>query len=146
MSNLPHKDGKLDMEQYGKYKDGGLRQKLHDAIRARKCIRCMVVGHLRSTCPESPKSWEADFNSGKAAFWGPKVKQARPQWLPSTPTLRGPKPSANLLWAKHCPRHLFGDFYWTEFLNQSPIGRKSHFHRRSRRHGVFGRGRRLFIG
>ena len=32
ISSLPHKDGKLDMEQYSKYKDGGLRQKLHDAI------------------------------------------------------------------------------------------------------------------
>ncbi len=27
ISNLPHKDGKIDMEQYSKYKDGGLRQK-----------------------------------------------------------------------------------------------------------------------
>jgi hypothetical protein len=68
------------MEQYKKYKDGGLRQKLHDAIRAQKCIRCMAVGHFRSTCTEPPKSWEADFNKGKSAFWGPKLKQARPQW------------------------------------------------------------------
>ncbi len=79
ISSLPHKDGKLDMDQYAKYKDGGLRQKLHDAIRARKCIRCMAVGHLRSSCPEPPKSWEADFNQGRAAFWGPKPKQSRPQ-------------------------------------------------------------------
>ena len=57
ISNLPHKDGKLDMEQYSKYKEGGLRQKLHEAIRARKCIRCMAAGHLRSACPEPPKSW-----------------------------------------------------------------------------------------
>ncbi len=40
----------------------------------------MAAGHLRSACPEPPKSWEADFNTGKAAFWGPKLKQARPQW------------------------------------------------------------------
>jgi hypothetical protein len=85
ISSLPHKDGKLDMDQYSKYKDGGLRQKLHDAIRARKCIRCMAVGHLRSSCPEPPKSWEADFNQGKAAFWGPKPKQSRPQWIQSSP-------------------------------------------------------------
>jgi hypothetical protein len=85
------------MEQYSKYKDGGLRQKLHDAIRARKCIRRMAAGHLCSACPEPPKLWEADFNAGKAAFWGPKPKQVRPQWLPSTPTLKGPKPSSSLL-------------------------------------------------
>ncbi len=36
IASLPHKDGKIDMEQYSKYKNGGLRQKLHDAIRARK--------------------------------------------------------------------------------------------------------------
>jgi hypothetical protein len=54
--SLPHKDGKLDKDQYVKYKDGGQRQKLHDAVRARKCIRCMAVGHLRFTCPEAPKS------------------------------------------------------------------------------------------
>jgi hypothetical protein len=40
----------------------------------------MAAGHLRSACPEPPKSWEADFNAGKAAFWGPKLKQARPKW------------------------------------------------------------------
>ncbi len=86
IASLPHKDGKIDMEQYSKYKDGGLRQRLHDAIRARKCIRCMNTGHLRSTCPEPPKSWEEDFNKGRAAFWGPKLQQSRPQWSlnPST--------------------------------------------------------------
>ena len=26
-------------------------------------------------------SWEEDFNQGRAAFWGPKPKQSRPQWL-----------------------------------------------------------------
>jgi hypothetical protein len=40
----------------------------------------MAVGHLRSACTESPKPWEADFNKGKSAFWGPKLKQVRPQW------------------------------------------------------------------
>jgi hypothetical protein len=38
--NLPQKDGKVDMGQYAKYKAGGLRQKIHEAIRAKKCIRC----------------------------------------------------------------------------------------------------------
>jgi hypothetical protein len=57
----------------------------------------MAPGHLRSSCPEPPKSWEADFNQGKAAFWGPKVKQSRPQWSPSTATLRGPQPHTKLL-------------------------------------------------
>jgi hypothetical protein len=64
ISSLSHKDGKLDMDQYLKYKDRGLRQKLHDVIRARKCIRCMAVGHLGSSCPEPPKSWEADLIVG----------------------------------------------------------------------------------
>ncbi len=31
ISSLPHKDGKIDMDQYAKYKDGGSRQKLHNA-------------------------------------------------------------------------------------------------------------------
>ena len=80
-SSLPHKDGKIDMAQYSKYKEGGLRQKVHQAIRDKHCIRCWSAQHLRSSCPEPAKKWEEDFNKGKAAFWGPKPKQARPQWL-----------------------------------------------------------------
>ena len=80
-ANLPQKDGKVDMSQYAKYKTGGLRQKIHEAIRSKKCIRCWSADHLRSSCPEPPKSWEEDFNQGRAAFWGPKPKQSRPQWL-----------------------------------------------------------------
>jgi hypothetical protein len=87
VASLPHKDGKIDMKQYSKYKDGGLRQKIHDTIRACKCICCLQAGHLRSACAEPPKSWEVDFNQGKAAFWGPKLKQARPQWTIETLTL-----------------------------------------------------------
>ena len=119
VANLPHKDGKLDMEQYSKYKDGGLRQKLHDAIRARKCIRCMASGHLRSACPEPPKSWEADFNAGKAAFWGPKVKQARPQWLPQTPELKYPPTRTKLLMAFDAGRNIALDT-----CSEISIGRK----------------------
>jgi hypothetical protein len=111
------------MDQYAKYKDGGLRQKLHDAIRARKCIRCMASGHLRSACPESPKSWEADFNinSGKAAFWEPKVKQARPQWLPGTTTLKEPQPSAELLIVTDAGRNIALDT-----CSEISIGWKKH--------------------
>ena len=94
------------MDQYSKYKQGGLRQKLHDAIRARKCIRCMAVGHLRSACSEPPKSWESDFNAGKAAFWGPKTKQVRPQWLPSTATLKGKEPSSKVLFVADAGRSI----------------------------------------
>ena len=80
-ANLSQKDGKVDMSQYSKYKTGGLRQKIHEAIRNKKCIRCWSTDHLRSSCKEPPKSWEEDFNQGRAAFWGPKPKQSRPQWL-----------------------------------------------------------------
>jgi hypothetical protein len=80
-SSLPQKDGKVDMTQYAKYKKGGLRQKVHQAIRDKHCIRCWSPQHLRSSCPEPPKKWEEDFNRGKAAFWGPKPKQSRPQWV-----------------------------------------------------------------
>ncbi len=66
-------------EAYSKYKEGGLRRKIHDAIRAKKCIRCFQEGHLRSSCKEPARSWEEDFNKGKDSFWKPK--QARPQWL-----------------------------------------------------------------
>jgi hypothetical protein len=69
------------MAQYAKYKEGGLRQKVHQAIRDKHCIWCWSSQHLRSSCPEPAKKWEEDFNKGKAAFWGPKPKQARPQWL-----------------------------------------------------------------
>jgi hypothetical protein len=58
-----------------------LRQKIQQAIRAKHCIRCWSPEHLRSSCPEPPKKWEEDFNKEKAAFWGPKPKQARTQWL-----------------------------------------------------------------
>jgi hypothetical protein len=74
------------MEAYSKYKEGGLRRKIHDAIRAKKCIRCFAEGHLRSSCPEGPRSWEDDFNRGKDAFWKPQQKQSRPQWLISGPS------------------------------------------------------------
>jgi hypothetical protein len=107
------------MEQYAKYKDGGLGQKLHDAIRARKCIRCMATGHLRSACPESPKSWEGDFNAGKEAFWGPKVKQVRPQWLPSTFTLKGLEPSSKVLFVTDAGRSIALDT-----CSEISIGRK----------------------
>jgi hypothetical protein len=77
---LPHKEGRLDMDAYSKYKEGGLRRKIHDAIRAKKCIRCFAEGHLRSSCKEPPRSWEGDFNKGKESFWKPQPKQSRPQW------------------------------------------------------------------
>jgi hypothetical protein len=86
VSALPQKDGRVDMEAYAKYKEGGLRRKIHDAIRAKKCIRCFAEGHLRSSCPEGPRSWEDDFNRGKDAFWKPQQKQSRPQWLVSSPS------------------------------------------------------------
>ncbi len=54
-SQLPQKDGKIDMTQYAKYKEGGLHQKIHKAIRAKQCIRCWSADHLRSSCPEPPK-------------------------------------------------------------------------------------------
>ncbi len=58
----------------------------------------LPIGHLRSSCPEPPKTWEADFNKGKTAFWGPKLKQSRPQWVPSEVTsLRGPSYHMDLL-------------------------------------------------
>ena len=101
-SNLPQKDGKVDMGQYAKYKPGGLRQKIHEAIRAKQCIRCWSSDHLRSSCPEPPKSWEDDFNKGKAAFWGPKPKQSRPQWLRSPPPQPTPLDlSPTMLFARH---------------------------------------------
>jgi hypothetical protein len=70
------------MDAYAKYKEGGLRRKIHDAIRAKRCIRCFAEGHLRSSCQEPPRSWEGDFNKGKESFWKPqpKPKQSRPQW------------------------------------------------------------------
>jgi hypothetical protein len=75
---LPHKDGRIDMDAYGKYKEGGLRRKIHDAIRAKKCIRCFQEGHLRSSCQIPPRSWKEDFNKGKDSFWKPKqVNPAR---------------------------------------------------------------------
>jgi hypothetical protein len=80
ISALPHKEGRLDMDAYSKYKEGGLRRKIHDAIRAKKCIRCFEEGHLRSACKEPPRSWEGDFNKGKESFWKPQPKQARPYW------------------------------------------------------------------
>jgi hypothetical protein len=80
-SSLPQKDGKVDMAQYAKYKEGGLRQKVHQAIRDKHCIRCWSSQHLRSSCPEPAKKWEEDFNKGKAEFWGPRPKQSRPQWV-----------------------------------------------------------------
>jgi hypothetical protein len=80
-SSLPQKDGRVDMDQYSKYKEEGLHQRIHQAIRAKHCIRCWSPDHLRSSCSEPPKKWEEDFNKGKASFWGPKPKQARPQWL-----------------------------------------------------------------
>jgi hypothetical protein len=69
------------MEQYSKYKEGGLRQKILQAICAKHCIRCWSSEHLRSACSEPPKKWEEDFKKGKAAFWSPKPKQSRPQWF-----------------------------------------------------------------
>jgi hypothetical protein len=39
-ASLPQKDGKVDMAQYAKYKEGDLRQKIHQAIRDKHCIRC----------------------------------------------------------------------------------------------------------
>ena len=69
------------MAQYAKYKEGGLRQKVHQAIRDKHCIRCWSSQHLRSSCPEPAKKWEEDFNKGKAEFWGPRPKQSRPQWV-----------------------------------------------------------------
>jgi hypothetical protein len=77
---LPHKEGRLDMDAYSKYKEGGLRRKIHDAIREKKCIRCFAEGHLRSSCKEPPRSWEGDFNRGKESFWKPQPKQSRSQW------------------------------------------------------------------
>jgi hypothetical protein len=71
------------MDAYSKYKEGGLRRKIHDAIRAKKCIRCFAEGHLRSSCKEPPRSWEGDFNKGKEFFWKPQPKQSRPQWCVS---------------------------------------------------------------
>jgi hypothetical protein len=53
ISALPQRDGRMDMDAYSKYKVEGLRRKIHDAIRAKKCIRCFKEGHLRSSsCPE----------------------------------------------------------------------------------------------
>jgi hypothetical protein len=76
-SRLPQKDGKVDMTQYAKYKEGGLRQKIHKAIRAKQCIRCWSADHLRSSCTEPPRKWEDDYNKGKDAFWSPKLPQSR---------------------------------------------------------------------
>ncbi len=75
--------------------------------------------HLRSACPEPPKSWEADFNAGKAAFCGPKVKQARPQWLPQTPKLKDPQTSAKLLMVVDAGRNIALDT-----CSEISIGRK----------------------
>ncbi len=119
IASLPHKDGKIDMEQYSKYKDEGLRQKLHDAIRARKCIRCMNTGHLRSACTEAPKSWEADFNQGKAAFWGPKLQQARPQWSLNPSTVPTTEYHLNLLVVTDSNRQIALDTYSEVSLGQS---------------------------
>ncbi len=37
-SSLPQKDGKVDMTQYAKYKEGDLRQKVHQAIRDKQTL------------------------------------------------------------------------------------------------------------
>jgi hypothetical protein len=88
------------MDQYSKYKEGGLRQKIHQAIRSKQCIRCWSSEHLRSSCPEPPKKWEEDFNKGKAAFWGPKPKQLRTQWLCAPgPDRVSVRPSSQVLYS-----------------------------------------------
>ncbi len=107
-SQLPQKDGKVDMTQYGKYKEGGLRQKIHQAIRAKQCIRCWSSDHLRSSRPEPPKKWEEDYNKGKAAFWGPRSKQpqSRPQWFARPPIETTPTLSSYLLFATDSGRRI----------------------------------------
>jgi hypothetical protein len=105
-SQLPHKDGKVDMTQYAKYKEGGLRQKIHQAIRAKQCIRCWSSDHLRSSCTELPKKWEEDYNKGKDAFWSPKPRQSPPQWIcPSRPT-DAPGSLTHLLFAQDAGRRI----------------------------------------
>jgi hypothetical protein len=99
-SQWPQKDGKVDMTQYAKYKGGGLRQKIHKAIRAKQCIRCWSTDHLRSSCPDPPKKWEDDYNKGKDAFWGPKLPQSRPQWICPTPAHTAPEFVSSLLFAR----------------------------------------------
>ena len=100
LSQLPQKDGKVDMAQYAKYKEGGLRQKIHKAIRAKQCIRCWSVDHLRSSCPEPPKKWEDDYNKGKDSFWTPKLPQSRPQWFCPAPIRTALEFSSSLLFAR----------------------------------------------
>ncbi len=130
-SSLPQKDGRVDTDQYSKYKEGGLRQKIHQAIRAKYCIRCWSPDHLRSSCSDPPKKWEEDFNKGKAAFWGPKPKQARPQWLVEYALFRGFRPMC-------CPRHWKRDFYWpNRSFEKCPIGTKTSFCGRNRRYLCF---------
>jgi hypothetical protein len=90
----------VDMAQYAKYKEGGLRQKIHKAIRAKQCIRCWSADHLRSSCPEPPKKWEDDYNKGKDAFWAPKLPQSRPQWISPTFARTAPRFVSSLLLAR----------------------------------------------
>jgi hypothetical protein len=90
----------VDMAQYAKYREGGLRQKIHKAIRAKQCIRCWSADHLCSSCTEPPKKWEDDYNKGKDAFWAPKLPQSRPQWLCPAPARTAPEFVSSLLFAR----------------------------------------------
>ena len=105
-SQLPHKDGKVDMTQYAKYKEGGLRQKIHKAIRAKQCIRCWSSDHLRSSCTEPPKKWEEDYNKGKDSFWSPKPHQSRPQWICPSRSPDAPGSRTYLLFAQDAGRRI----------------------------------------
>jgi hypothetical protein len=67
---LPHKDGKVDMEQYGKYKEGGLRQKLHEAIRALSAFAAWQPGIFVQLAPSLPSHGRLILILAKQHFGG----------------------------------------------------------------------------
>ena len=83
VSNLPKKDGSLDVARYEGWKPDSLRRALWDRMQAGNCTRCGSKDHLRSKCPHKEKGWEKDFNKGASFFdYKPPSAQSRAQWTP----------------------------------------------------------------
>ena len=83
VSNLPKKDGSLDIARYEGWKPDSLRRALWDRMQAGNCTRCGSKDHLRSKCPHKEKGWEKDFNKGSSFFdYKPPSAQSRAQWTP----------------------------------------------------------------
>ena len=98
-ASLPQRDGNPDQERYNKWKEGSLRRRLWDLVKAKKCVRCSG-DHLRSACTEEPKSWEPDFNEGPS-FWDPPLRKAFCQRLEDNLVPADPQWLQNVLAGRH---------------------------------------------